>query len=72
MLRIDQPFAESGNQQPHYFVNFNYNTDGTFRDVYVQANLFMDNSTYRTESVASLDSALVEAEIQKKYQKAVK
>ena len=72
MLRIDQPFAESGNQQPHYFVNFNYNTDGTFRDVYVQANLFMDNSTYRTESVASLDSALVEAEIQKEYQKAVK
>lgn len=72
MLRIDQPFAESGNQQPHYFVSFNYNTDGTFRDVYVQVNLFMDNSTYRTESVASLDSALVEAEIQKEYQKAVK
>lgn len=72
MLRIDQPFAESGNQQPHYFVSFNYNTDGTFRDVYVQANLFMDNSTYRTESVASLDSALVEAEIQKEYQKATK
>lgn len=72
MLRIDQPFAESGNQQPHYFVNFNYNTDGTFRDVYVQANLFMDNSTYRTESVASLDSALVEGEIQKEYQKATK
>ena len=72
MLRIDQPFAESGNQQPHYFVSFNYNTDGTFRDVYVQANLFMDNSTYRTESVASLDSALVEAEIQKEYRKATK
>ena len=72
MLRIDQPFAESGNQQPHYFVNFNYNTDGTFRDVYVQANLFMDNSTYRTESVTSLDSALVEGEIQKEYQKATK
>ena len=72
MLRIDQPFAESGNQQPHYFVSFNYNTDGTFRDVYVQANLFMDNSTYRTESVVSLDSALVEGEIQKEYQKATK
>ena len=72
MLRIDQPFAESGNQQPHYFVSFNYNTDGTFRDVYVQANLFMDNSTYRTESVASLDSALVEAEIQKEYRQATK
>ena len=72
MLRIDQPFAESGNQQPHYFVSFNYNTDGTFRDVYVQANLFMDNSTYRTESVASLDSALVEGEIQKEYRQATK
>lgn len=71
MLRIDQPFAGSGNQQPHYFVCFDYNTDGSFRDVYVQANLFMDNSISKTESVVSLDSAMVEGEIQKEYQKAV-
>ena len=72
MLRIDQPFAGSGNQQPHYFVCFDYNTDGSFRDVYVQANLFMDNFVSKTELVVSLDSALVEGEIQKEYRQATK
>ena len=71
MLRIDQPFAEGENEQPHYFVNFNFDADGTFRNVYVQTNLFMDYSTSRTESVVSLDSELIEAEIQKEYQKAI-
>ena len=71
MLRIDQPFAEGENQQPHYFVNFNYDTDGTFRNVYVQTNVFMNNSISKTESIISLDSELVEAEIQKEYQNAI-
>lgn len=71
MLRIDQPFAEGENEQPHYFVNFNFDTDGAFRNVYVQTNLFMNYSTSRTESVVSLDSELIEAEIQKEYQKAI-
>ena len=71
MLRIDQPFAEGENEQPHYFVNFNFDTDGAFSNVYVQTNLFMNYSTSRTESVVSLDSELIEAEIQKEYQKAI-
>ena len=69
MLRIDQPFAEGENQQPHYFVNFNYDADGTFRNVYVQTNVFMTNSISKTESIVSLDSELIEAEIHKEYQK---
>ena len=71
MLRIDQPFAEGENQQSHYFVNFNYDEDGTFRNVYVQTNVFMTNSISKTESIVSLDSALIEAEIQKEYKKAI-
>lgn len=71
MLRIDQPFAEGENQQPHYLVNFNYDTDGTFRNVYVQTNVFMNNSISKTESIISLDSELVEAEIQREYQNAI-
>ena len=71
MLRIDQPFAEGENEQPHYFVNFNFDTDGTFRNVYVQTNLFTDYSISKTESVVSLDPELIEAEIQKEYQKAI-
>ena len=44
MLRIDQPFAEGEDQQPHYFVSFNYDTEGTFMNVYLQTNVFMSNT----------------------------
>lgn len=71
MLRIDQPFAEGENEQPHYFVDFNFDTDGTFRNVYVQANVFMNNATTKTESIVSLDPETVNAEIQKEYQNAI-
>lgn len=64
MLRIDEPFAEGENQQPHYFVNFAFDTDGAFRNVYLQINLFMDNEIYRTESIASLDAETVRSEMQ--------
>ncbi len=71
MLRIDQPFSEGEDQQPHYFVNFKFDVDGTFRNVYVQTNLFMNNAISKTESVVSLDAELIKAEIQKEYQKAI-
>ncbi len=64
MLRIDEPFAEGSDQQPHYFVSFEFDTDGVFRNVYLQINLFMDNEVYRTESVASLEAETVRAEMQ--------
>ena len=71
MLRIDQPFSEGEDQQPHYFVNFKFDVDDTFRNVYVQTNLFMNNAISKTESVVSLDAELIKAEIQKEYQKAI-
>lgn len=71
MLRIDQPFAEGDNQQPHYFVNFNFDADGIFRNVYVQTNLFTNNAISKTESVVSLDSELIESEILEEYQRAI-
>lgn len=71
MLRIDQPFAEGDNEQPHYFVNFNFDTDGTFRNVNVQANVFTDNATTKTESIVSMDPKTVNAEIQKEYRRAI-
>ena len=71
MLRIDQPFAAGENKQPHYFVNFNFDADNTFRNVYVQANVFTDNATTKTESIVSLDPKTVNAEIQKEYQNAI-
>ena len=71
MLRIDQPFAEGEGEQPHYFVYFNFETDGAFRSVYLQTNLFMDNAASITESIVSLDLKTVDAEIQEEYRKAV-
>jgi len=71
MLRIDQPFASGEDQQTHYFVNFNFDADGSFRSVYVQTNIFMDNAISKTESILSLDPETVNAEIQKEYQKAI-
>ena len=70
MLRIDQPFEKGDDQQPQYFVNFIFDADGKFRNVYVQTNLFMNNAISKTESIVSLDAEVVNAEIQKEYKKA--
>lgn len=71
MLRIDQPFTEGENEQPHYFVNFNFDGNGAFRNVYIQANVFTTYSITRTESIVSLDPDTVNAEIRQEYQKAM-
>lgn len=71
MLRIDQPFTEGENEQPHYFVNFNFDGSGAFRNVYIQANVFTTYSITRTESIVSLDPDTVNAEIRQEYQKAM-
>ena len=63
--------AAGENEQPHYFVNFNFDADNTFRNVYVQANVFTDNATTKTESIVSLDPETVNAEIQKEYRRAI-
>ena len=51
--------------------DFNFETDGAFRSVYLQTNLFMDNAASITESIVSLDLKTVDAEIQEEYRKAV-
>lgn len=71
MLRIDQPFAEGEDQQNHYFVDFIFDADGTFRKVYLQTNISMNNAISKTESIASVDAELIKAEIQKEYQNAI-
>ena len=64
-------FAAGENEQPHYFVNFHFDTDNTFRNVNVQTNLFTDYAISKTESIVSLDPETVNAEIQKEYQNAI-
>lgn len=70
MLRIDQPYAEGENQQPHYWVNFWFDEEGAFQNVKVQVNLFTEYSMVRTESVTSLDAEEIAGEIQQEYERA--
>ena len=67
LLRIDKPYAEGADQQPCYFVNFNFEPDGTFRNVYVQVNLFADNAVYKTESILNLNPEVIDREIRVEY-----
>lgn len=71
MLRIDQPFAEGENEQPNYFVNFEFDGTGAFRDVYIQTNVFTTYAITRTETIVSLDPETVNGEIQQEYQQAL-
>jgi hypothetical protein len=67
LLRIDEPYEEGADQQPCYFVNFNFEPDGSFRNVYVQINLFTDNAVYKTESVLNLNAEVVQREIRAEF-----
>lgn len=60
MLRIDQPYKEGPNQQPHYFVSFCFTPEGKFLNAFIQTNLFTDNATTMEETVMSLDAKSVE------------
>lgn len=71
MLRIDQPYSIAGYEQPYYFVNFNFSEDGAFRNVYLQVDVFTDYALTRTESIVSLDSETVNAEIRQEYELAL-
>ena len=71
MFRVDEQYIDSDEYDPHYFLFFNFDTDGNFVNVKLQVNLFRDNEINITESIASLDAEEINAEIQKEYQKAI-
>ena len=71
MLRVDEKYQDSNEYDPHYFVNFKFDSDGNFVNAQLQVNLFRDNEINITESIVSLDAEKINAEIQKEYQQAV-
>lgn len=71
MLRVDEQYIDSDNYDPHYFLYFNFDSEGNFENAQLQVNLFRDNEISVTESIASLDAEEINAEIQKEYQKAI-
>ena len=70
-LRVDEQYIDSDAYDPHYFVYFNFDPDGSFVSAQLQVNLFRDNEINITESIASLDAEEINAEIQKEYQRAI-
>lgn len=71
MLRVDEKYKDSDEYDPHYFVYFNFDSDGNFVNAQLQINLFRENELAITESIVSLDPDVVTAEIQKELQRAV-
>ena len=71
MLRVDEKYIDSDNYDPHYFLYFNFDSDGNFVNVQLQVNLFRDNALAITESIVSLDAEEINAEIHKEYQRAI-
>ena len=70
-LRVDEQYIDTDEYDPHYFVYFNFDPDGNFVNAQLLVNLFRDNEINITESIASLDTEKINAEIQKEYQKAI-
>lgn len=71
MLRVDEQYIDLDAYDPHYFLYFNFDTDGNFVSAQLQVNLFRDNEINITESIASLNAHEINAEIQKEYQRAI-
>ena len=71
MLRVDEKYMDSDEYDPHYFLYFNFDPDGNFVNAQLQINLFSQNELAITESIVSMDSKTVNAEIQKEYQNAI-
>lgn len=67
MLRIDEPWADMEGLLPYYFVNMNFDADGRFRNAKITVNLLLENEIQETESIVSLESDLIAAEIDKEY-----
>ena len=71
MFRVDKKFEDFEDFDPHYFVNFYFDTNGRFRNVYLQGNLYQPNAFTLTESIVSLDEAAIQAEIRQEYEKTI-
>lgn len=71
MFRYDKPYADDPAYDPHYFVNFWFDTSGNFLKVDIQVNMFKDNGFTVTESIVSLDPEEVMAAIQAEYARAI-
>lgn len=71
MLRVDEPYPDGSGTSDYYFVNFNFDESGTFTGIDISANLFTEIEQNYIETIVTTDPAVVAAEINREYQRAL-
>lgn len=67
MLRIDKPYIDSPEYPSFYFLNFQFDTQGSFINIHLQNDLFGEHQLDIAESIVSLDEKLVGERIREEY-----
>lgn len=67
MFRVDKKYADDPDYTDHYFVNFYFDTEGNFKEAKLQVNLYQENEFTVTESIVTLDTEEVAAQIDSYY-----
>ena len=67
MYRVDKKYADDAGYADHYFVNFYFDTEGNFKEAKLQVNLYQENEFTATESIVTLDTEEVAAQIDSYY-----
>lgn len=71
MYRCDVYYNDTAGYPPDYFVRFYFDPDGNFIKVQIEVDMLQDDDLIVTESIVSLDTEAIAAEIQKEYQRAI-
>ncbi len=67
MLRIDRPYLDSPEYPSFYFLNFQFDPQGSFINIHLQNDLFGEHQLDIVESIVSLDQELVGEAIEEEY-----
>ena len=67
MLRIDKPYIDSPEYPSFYFLNFQFDPQGSFINIHLQNDLFGEHQLDIVESIVSLDQELVGETIEEEY-----
>ena len=67
MLRIDKPYIDSPEYPSCYFLNFQFDSQGSFVNIHLQNDIFGEHQLDIAESIVSLDNELVRERIREEY-----
>lgn len=67
MLRIDKPYIDSPEYPSFYFLNFQFDPQGSFINIHLQNDLFGEHQLDIVESIVSLDQESAREAIEEEY-----